>query len=46
MKQWFEIFIYLLGLLAIVGGITWYLSHIWIDCLDENSFLTCLRMLT
>jgi Na+/H+ antiporter NhaC len=46
MKQWFEISMYVIGMLAIVALIVWYFSHIWSDCLDENSFLTCLRMLS
>jgi hypothetical protein len=46
MKQWFEVAMYVIGFLAIVGLITWYLAHIWTDCLDENSILTCMRMLT
>lgn len=27
-------------------SIAWYGYHIWSDCLNENSFLTCNRMLT
>lgn len=32
------------GIIFIVG-IGFYLQHIWSDCLAENSFLTCARML-
>ena len=34
--------------IAITIGIVlvgWYLYHIWSDCLEENSVLTCMRML-
>ena len=24
----------------------WYLTHIWSDCLEENSIFTCMRMLS
>ena len=33
-------------ILAVSGGITWYTHHIWSDCLEENTVLTCMRMLT
>ena len=23
----------------------WYITHIWSDCLEENSVFTCMRML-
>jgi len=25
---------------------SWYLIHIWSDCLNENSVFTCMRMLS
>jgi len=25
--------------------LSWYLIHIWSDCLNENSVFTCMRML-
>ena len=28
--------------LVLIG---WYSTHIWSDCLEENSFFTCMRML-
>jgi len=35
-----------LFILAVAIGITWYTYHIWSDCLNENSVLTCMRMLS
>jgi hypothetical protein len=35
--------------IAIVIGLVlfgWYLTHIWSDCLEENSIFTCMRMLS
>lgn len=30
----------------IVAAIIAYTVHVWSDCLDENSVLTCMRMLS
>lgn len=35
-----------LFILAVAGGIAWYTYHVWSDCLNENSVLTCMRMLS
>lgn len=35
-----------LGVAILIGLIGWYTVHVWSDCLDENSFLTCVRMLS
>lgn len=32
------------AILLIVGGI-WYTWYTWSDCLEENSFFTCYRMM-
>ena len=37
---------YIICTVIIVALVGWYLTHIWTDCLTENSFLTCARMLT
>ncbi len=37
---------YIIGTVIIVALVGWYLTHIWTDCLIENSFLTCARMLS
>ena len=42
MKDWLII----IGGLALIGFIGWYTVHIWSDCLNENSVLTCMRMLS
>lgn len=34
----------LAGVILIVFA-GWYTTHVWSDCLEENSFLTCARML-
>nr|AIW56769.1 hypothetical protein [uncultured virus] len=36
--------IFLLAVLAVLL-IVWYTVYIWGDCLEENSFFTCARML-
>jgi len=35
-----------LGVAILIGLIGWYTVHVWSDCLDENSVLTCMRMLS
>jgi len=35
-----------LGAVILIGLIGWYTVHVWSDCLDENSVLTCMRMLS
>jgi len=32
-------------ILVVAGAITWYTHHIWSDCLEDNTVLTCARML-
>jgi len=34
-----------IGVIALIGFGVWYTIHVWSDCLQENSFLTCGRML-
>lgn len=34
------------GIIVIIGGISIYTYHIWSDCLNENSVITCVRMLS
>jgi hypothetical protein len=36
----------ILGSVIVIALLGWYVTHIWSDCLVENSFLTCSRMLT
>lgn len=31
--------------IALLVGTIWYALHTWSDCLEENSFLTCSRMM-
>ena len=31
--------------IALLAGTIWYGFHTWSDCLEENSFFTCSRML-
>jgi len=31
--------------LALLVGAVWYSYYTWSDCLEENSFVTCARML-
>lgn len=33
-----------IGVMLIIGAV-WYTHHVWSDCLEENSWLTCARML-
>lgn len=35
-----------LFIIAVFGAITWYTYYTWSDCLEENSFITCMRMLS
>jgi hypothetical protein len=37
--------IYIACIAVIAAAIGYYLVHIWTDCLQEHSFLTCMRML-
>ena len=41
MKTLFQV----VAILVVLGAITWYTYHIWSDCLEDNSVLTCMRML-
>jgi len=45
MDDWIGIIIKLVGVLAIIGIVVGYTYYVWDDCLDENSFITCARML-
>lgn len=35
----------IVGSLLIIGLIGWYTVYTWSDCLEENSVITCMRML-
>ncbi len=37
--------IYVTSAFIIIVGLGVYMEHIWSDCLEENSFFTCVRML-
>ena len=40
-----EKLIYGAAAIIFIVGVGFYLQYIWSDCLDENSFFTCARML-
>lgn len=40
-----EKLIYGAAAIIFIAGVGFYLHHIWSDCMDENSILTCMRML-
>jgi hypothetical protein len=40
-----EKLIYGAAAIIFIAGIAYYLNHVWSDCLEENSFFTCARML-
>ena len=40
-----EKLIYGAAAIIFIGGVGFYLQHIWSDCLNENNVLTCMRML-
>lgn len=31
--------------IALLAGSLWYMVYTWSDCLEENSYLTCARMM-
>lgn len=41
-----EKLIYSAVTIVIIVALGFYLQHIWSDCLQENSVLTCMRMLS
>ena len=43
--SWLEIGLYSVVGIILIGMIGWYTYYIWSDCLEENSVLTCMRML-
>jgi hypothetical protein len=43
--SWFKIIGTLVLATAIIAGVVALTYHQWIDCLGENSFFTCARML-
>ena len=45
MKDWVQLIILAIATLIAFGLAGWYVFYIWSDCLAENSFLTCMRML-
>ena len=40
-----EKLIYGLAVTIIIAFVAFYTAHVWSDCLEENSYLTCMRML-
>ncbi|MEK9909374.1 MAG: hypothetical protein VW498_03315 [Candidatus Thalassarchaeaceae archaeon] len=44
--SWTEIGIYAVAAVILFGLVGWYTYYIWSDCLGENGFLTCARMLS
>ena len=44
--SWFKIILMLIASIAVFVFIGWYTYYTWSDCLEENSFITCARMLT
>ena len=40
-----EKLIYGAAAIIFIAGAGWYTVHTWSDCLEENSVLTCARML-
>jgi hypothetical protein len=41
----FKLIMYVLATVVLVAGVSAYTYHVWDDCLEENSVLTCARML-
>jgi hypothetical protein len=37
--------IYIVYIAVVATALGFYLVHTWTDCLQEHSFLTCMRML-
>ena len=44
-KDYLMVGIYAIALVALIAAIGFYTYYIWSDCLGENGFLTCARML-
>lgn len=45
MRDYLTVGAYALGLVAFIALVGYYIYYIWSDCLGENGFLTCARML-
>jgi hypothetical protein len=45
MRDWLQVGINATALAIVVFMVGWYVYFVWSDCLNENSFLTCARML-
>jgi hypothetical protein len=45
-KEYLSFGIYCVGVAALVAAIGFYVYYVWSDCLGENGFLTCARMLS
>ena len=43
--SWTKSIATLLFAILLIAGAGWYTVHTWSDCLEENSWLTCARML-
>jgi hypothetical protein len=44
-EEHMKLCIYIVYTLILVVAIGYYVAHVWTDCLQEHSFLTCMRML-
>jgi hypothetical protein len=44
-EEHMKLCIYIVCTLILVVAIGYYVAHVWTDCLQEHSFLTCMRML-
>jgi nitrate reductase NapE component len=45
-KDYLTVGIYAIALVAFIAAIGFYVHYVWSDCLGENGFLTCARMLS
>ena len=45
MRDWFKHISILLVSVVIIAGVLALAYHQWSDCLEENSVITCMRML-
>lgn len=43
--SWTKSIVTLFIAIMLVIGAAWYTVHTWSDCLEENSYLTCARMM-
>jgi len=43
--SWTKSIVTLVFAIALIVGAVWYTYYTWNDCLEENSYLTCARMM-